>query len=181
MAFFLAVPKGIMCCVFGLTNDAPATLAPFRERFPDASMRLLVVSQFNAARVMDTAEAVVKRMPHVMSDFPGPVFELQRATEAGIQMMVDVVSAAALGDLSESELQPFRATAPRTSAGVWRGSLTPSNETLTLSKEILDGRVEYKFEIGDTGELLLEKTSFDSSGRMVGKPKTAISFGRERM
>jgi hypothetical protein len=179
MAFFLAVPKGIMCCVFGLTDDAPATLAPFRERFPDASMRLLVVSQFNAARVLDTAEAVVKRMPHVARwDIPGPVFELQRATEEGVQMMVDVVSAAAMGDLSESELPPFRATAPRTSVGashldLWRGSLT-------LSKENLDGRVEYTFEIGDRGELLLEKTSFDSSGRMVGKPKTAASFGLER-
>ena len=178
MAFFLAVPKGIMCCQFGLTQDACATLAPFRERFPDASIRLLLVSQLNAARVLDTAEAVLKRVSHVKRDLPGPVIELQRATEAAIQMMVDVVSAAALGDLSESELRPFRAIEPPRSAGA--GASAPRGSSLALSREISDGRVEYTFEIGDRGELILEKTSFDISGRVVGKPKIAASFGLER-
>ena len=121
MSFFLAIPSsGSVGYVFGLTRDLDASLAPFRQRVPDACMRVLVVSPTNALHVLETAKGVIKRTPDVTyRDYSyGYDYEVpQGVTGAGPKMMVDVVSAVADGDVSETELPPSReAEAPRAAA-----------------------------------------------------------------
>ena len=112
MSFFLAIPSsGSVGYVFGLTRDLDASLAPFRQRVPDACMRVLVVSPTNALHVLETAKGVIKRTPDVTyRDYSyGYDYEVpQGVTGAGPKMMVDIVSAVADGDVSETELPPSR-------------------------------------------------------------------------
>ena len=83
-------------------------------------MRVLVVSPTNALHVLETAKGVIKRTPDVTyRDYSyGYDYEVpQGVTGAGPKMMVDVVTAVAEGDLSETELPPSReAEAPRAAA-----------------------------------------------------------------
>lgn len=135
-SFFLAIPdSGAISYVFGL-GTGPEPELHFRKRVPEARVRLLTVGPVDARRVMDVASAAIKDKPRTTWSLHcgGEALEVQRATEAGIKMMVDVVTAVATDHLCERNLPPFRASVPTTTFYFAHTGRTAAHYTIGTSE-----------------------------------------------